>query len=191
MLDFIKNVHKDISKKVSTQYQKHASHLKSKMGDTCIPGDKKCQENLLKKKQEELNQKNKKILEIHSKVEKPNTYSKALDTYYHTGVVNKTNGSICNNNLNNKSFINKYTFAKKNSQSRIDGKEADIHGHFINCSNKCTENFENINDPTSFHRTSNCNKIINIIFISLFIVCLILYLFFFIKQFQGKGKKKY
>lgn len=194
MLDFIKNAHKDISNKVNTTYKKHMDNLKSKTGDTpCIPGYKhqECIDKKNKKKLEKINKKNKQIIDTHSKIEKPGSYTKVLNRHYHTGVLNKTNESICNNNLNNASFINKYTYAQKNSKSLTTDSEIDIHGHFIDCSNVCKENFGNFSSNTSIHTQCNNKKIINILLLVLLIICLIPYLYFFIKQFIGKRKKKY
>jgi len=183
MLDFIKNA----SNKINT----HVNTLKSNVGDTCIPGDSKCNLRNKQKKLEQINKKNKQIIDIHSKIEKPGSYTKVLNRHYHTGVLNKTNESICNNKLNNASFINKYTYAQKNSKALTTDSDIDIHGHFIDCSNQCKENFENFSNTYCISSCHNNKKIVNILLLVLLIVCLIPYLYFFIKQFISKGKKKY
>ncbi len=188
MLDFITNTRNKISKKVQNAHKAYKTHAEN----TCNPliNYQECIKNKNKKNLEGINKNYKNILDIHSKIEKPDSYTKVLNRYYHTGVLNKTNGSICNNNLNNASFINKYKYAKINSASLTGGPEIKVQGHHIDCSNKCKskENFGNFSTNTSCH---NNKKIVNILLLVLLIICLIPYLYFFIKQFMGKGKKKY
>ena len=194
MLDFIKNTSKNISTTVNTEYKKHVTNLKSKMGDTpCVPGYKykECIANKNKKKLEKRNERYKKLIDRHKKIESPGSYTKVLDGHYHTGVINRSTGSSCNANLNNVSHINKYTYAMLNSKPILhDGysKKSDIHGHHVDCSRNCRENFGNIDGIAPCH---NNKKIVNILLLVLLIICLIPYLYFFIKQFMGKGKKKY
>jgi hypothetical protein len=184
---FLKKVHHTISKKVQKAHETYKKHAE----DTCVPGYnyKKCIQKNKIKKLEKINQGNKRMIDRQTKIERPNSYTKVLNRHYHTGVLNKTNDSICNNNLNNASFINKYTYAQKRSASFTGGSAmSDIHGHHINCSTKCKENFGNFSNNTSWY---NNKRKVNILLLILLIICLIPYLYFFIKQFMGKGKKKY
>jgi hypothetical protein len=194
MLDFITNAKKHISTNINKKYKEHVTNLKSKMGDTpCVQGYnyKECVDNKNKKKLEKINQRNKKIIDRHKKIESPGSYTKVLNGHYHTGVINTSTGSTCNANLNNVSHINKYTYAMVSSKPILhDGysKKSDIQGHHVDCSSKCREHFSNIDGVAPCH---NNKRTVNILLLILLIICLIPYLYFFIKQFMGKGKKKY
>jgi hypothetical protein len=176
MLDGIKNAHTNIQNKIKTF--------------PCAPLDSKCTARKAREKKQLINEKHKKIIDVHNKLVKPSSYNKIMHKHYDTGVMNRLTGSKCNNNLNGASFISKSHYATKNTDSILQSgfsKKANTVGHHIDCSS-CTENFDNFDN----HKSPGCNKkIINILLLVLLITCLVPYLYFFIKQFTSKRKKKY
>ena len=204
MFDFAK-MHSDLKKKVNhtIKNNKHISKVtstyknqKGKFG--CLPGDKKCQQKVKEEKEKKLKEKHDLIIKRNEELSKPYSYNSAIHNKYHTGVYNRVTGSNCNNKLNGVSLISKYHMAQKKTEPILhEGKSKHVHipGHHIQCQNSCSETFSNytnnIENFSNIYESNRNNKIVDIILLILLILCVIFYLYFHIKQFSCKRKKKY
>jgi hypothetical protein len=210
MIDTLKNLHRNTKKSLLKHKAAYGAKVGKKIGPMpCVAFDTKCKDRKKQEKLDLIKKNNSDIIKEQNSLKTPPTFKKAFQQHYNTGIINTSTGSKCNMNMNGHSFISKYSYGMATTNNLITkgyASSPDISGHNVVCKNSCNEAFENntnntnntTNTTNEIYTTNNysdyfkCNRNIgNILLLVLFSICLIIYLYFFIKDLINKVKKKY
>jgi hypothetical protein len=168
-----------VTNKYNEQYNKHITNTIGSV--PCVT--KKCKQNRTDEKNKAIMNNNKKLMDNQT----PNTptSNSVTASYYNSGIINTYNNSNCNSYLNKAPTTTAHKSAMANTQSMMTNGYINIPP--IKTKNYVCEHF----NSNKLNKTNKKLYILRIISILFFIICIIIYLYYFILDFYNKVKKKY